>query len=192
MYHINLSVVYYEMLVDHSIIWFSDSSHNDCDNKQSTACHLGFIQGGLVDFASFVPSAKPMSSAESESNALCVASMAASCMRQAYCDLMFNDATYTYTIPIFIHNTAMEAMTLNNHDTGRTKHIERRALLHRSHRQAGLMMPYFVNGKTHNIADIGTKAKPSKRNYKLSIIKHPISEETINAHTTYPTMIEEG
>jgi hypothetical protein len=178
--------------IDHSIVWFSNSSHNNCDDQRSTACHLGFVQGSLVDFASFVPLPIPMSSAESESNPLCVASMAASYMRQAYCDLMFNNATYTYTIPIFIDNTATEAMTLNNRDTGRTKHIKRRFLLHRSHRQAGLMMPYFVNGKTHNIADIGTKANPREKNYKLLIIEHPISEETINAHTTYPTMIEEG
>jgi hypothetical protein len=177
---------------DPSIVWFSDSSHNDCDDQRSTACHLGFVQGGLVDFSSFVPSPIPMSSAESESNALCVASMAASYMRQAYTDIVFNDSAYTYTIPIYIDNTAAEAMTMNDRHTNRTKHIERRALLHRSHRKAGLMMPYYISGNTHNLADIGTKANPNEKNYKLSIMEHSISEEAITTFTSHPVTIEEG
>jgi hypothetical protein len=98
--------------------------------------------------------------------------------------LMFNNATYTYTIPIFVNNKATEAMPLNNCDMGCTKHIECCALLHHSHHQARLMMLYFVNGKPHNIANVGTKVYPSERNCKLSIIKHPIAEETIIMHTT--------
>jgi hypothetical protein len=109
---------------DPSIVWFSNSSHNDCDDQRSTACHLGFDQGGLVDFSSFVPLPIPMSSAESESNALCVASMAASHMQQAYSNIVFNDSLYTYTIPIYIDNTATKAMTMNDRDTKQTKHIE--------------------------------------------------------------------
>jgi hypothetical protein len=54
--------------MDPSFVWFIDSSHADCDEAQSTGANAGFIQGGLVDFSSFVPNHIPFSSAESESN----------------------------------------------------------------------------------------------------------------------------
>jgi hypothetical protein len=167
MYHTHLLVIYYKRLVTiRSTIPLSGSPihHIKMIATINDLPRVTLVLFKAVWLTLHHLFHRPMSSAKSESNALCVVSMAASYMRQAYCDLMFKDATYTYTIPIFIDITATEAMTLNNHDTGRTKHIERRTLLHCSHRQAGLMMPYFVNGKTHNIANIGTKANPSKRN----------------------------
>jgi hypothetical protein len=74
--------------IDPSLIWFTDSSHGDCDEHRSTGCHVGMIQGGLIDFSSFVPLPIPQSTAESESNALCVGVMAASYARQVYCDIV--------------------------------------------------------------------------------------------------------
>jgi hypothetical protein len=176
--------------IDPTLVWFSDSSHNDCDNQHSTGCHLGFLCGGLVDFASFVPNIVSMSSAESESNALCVASMAAAYIRQAYCDLFLNDASLPFTVPMFIDSQAAEAINANDKATKRTKHIERRALLHRHHRQCGLMFPYHINGDLYNLADIGTKSIAKESAYKVSVMEVPISEEAITVHK--PTMMEEG
>jgi hypothetical protein len=83
------------------------------------------------------------------------------------------------TIPILIDSSAAEAMTLNDKDTRRTKHIERRWLIHRKHRQAGLINVFHVNGNLHNIADIGTKTNPSNTIYKFSIIEHPVTDFTL-------------
>jgi hypothetical protein len=41
--------------VDPCFIWFCDSSFGDCDAARSTGCHVGLLQGGLIDFSSFVP-----------------------------------------------------------------------------------------------------------------------------------------
>jgi hypothetical protein len=133
-----------------------------------------------------------MSSAESESNALCVASMAASHIRQAYCDLFLNNVDLPYTVPVFLDSTAAEAINLNDRPTKRTKHIERRALLHRSHRQAGFIKPYHVNGDLYNLADIGTKAIAQESSYKISVMEASISEEAITVQQSSPTMMEEG
>jgi hypothetical protein len=54
------------------------------------------------------------------------------------------------------------------------------------------MMPYYISGNTHNLADIGTKANPNEKNYKLSIMEHSISEEAITTFTSHPVTIEEG
>jgi hypothetical protein len=178
--------------IDPILVWFSDSSHNDCDDQRSTGCHVGFLSRGLVDFASFVPGPISMSSAESESNVLCVASMAAAYIRQAYCDLFLNNIHLPFTVPIFIDNTAAEAISLNDRATKKTKHIERHELLHRYHRQIGLIMPYHVSGDVYNLADIGTKSIARESSYKLSIMEVQVSDEAITAHNNAPTMMEEG
>jgi hypothetical protein len=54
------------------------------------------------------------------------------------------------------------------------------------------MKPYYIDGAVHNLADIGTKANPSEKSYKLSIIEHPITEEAITIFVSHPIMIEEG
>jgi hypothetical protein len=131
-----------------------------------------------------------MSSAESESNALCVASMAAAYIRQAYCDLFLNDASLPFTVPMFIDSQATEAINANDCTTKRTKHIELHALLHRHHRQAGLMFSYHINGDLYNLADIGTKSIAKEAAYKVSVIEVPILEEAITVQK--PTMMEEG
>jgi hypothetical protein len=176
--------------INPTLVWFSDSSHNDCDDQHSTGCHLGFLCGGLVDFASFIPNIVSMSSAELESNALCVASMAACYIRQAYCDLFLNDASLPYTVPIFIDSQAAEAINANDRTTKRTKHIERRALLHRHHRQSGLIFPYHINGDLYNLANIGTKSIAKESAYKVSVMEVPITDEAITIQKS--TVMEEG
>jgi hypothetical protein len=178
--------------VDLSLVWFTDSSHGDCDDQQSTGCHLGMVQGGLMDYSSFVPGPIPGSSAKSESNALCVGVMAAAYARQVYCNIVYNNAARPLTVPVFIDSSAAEAMNKNDKDTNRTKHIERRWLIHRMHRQLGWIQLYHVNGDNYNIADIGTKASAKGESYKISIIEHPVTDDTIAPLTDYNGTIEEG
>ena len=80
-----------------------------------------------------------------------------------------------------IDSTAAEAMNSNDKGTSRTKHIERRFLIHRSHRQAGLIMPYHVNGDMHNLADIGTKPSAKGSAYKLSVMEKISDSMPINS-----------
>jgi succinate dehydrogenase/fumarate reductase-like Fe-S protein len=107
-----------------------------------------------------------MSSAELESNALCVASMAAAYICQAYCDLFLNNASLPITVPIFIDSQAAEAINANDKTTTRIKHIERRALLHCHHCQCCLIFPYHINGDLYNLADIGTESIAKGAAYK--------------------------
>jgi hypothetical protein len=78
--------------MDPSFAWITDSSHADCDEAGSTGAYAEFLQGGLVDFSSFVPNSIPSSSAESESNALCVGTLAVNYVRQIYCDIVNNNS----------------------------------------------------------------------------------------------------
>lgn len=166
--------------IDPSFVYFSDSSHADCDEARSTGCYAGLIHGGLVDFSSFVPTPIASSSAESESNALCVATLCANYARQVYCDIVYNNSSQPFTVPIFIDSSAAEAITKNDKDTHRTKHIERRWLIHRKHRQAGLIDVLHVNGNAHNIADLGTKPSPINSESKISVIEHPVDDFAIS------------
>jgi hypothetical protein len=84
------------------------------------------------------------------------------------------------TIPILIDSTAAEAMTKNDKDTRRTKHIECRWLIHCKYRQAGLIDVLHVNGNEHNVADLGTKSNPINSAYKISIIKHLVTDFTLS------------
>jgi hypothetical protein len=70
----------------------NDSPHADCDEARSTGAYAGFIQGGFVNFSSFVPNPIPSSSAESESNALCIGTLAANYVRQICCDIVYNNS----------------------------------------------------------------------------------------------------
>jgi len=63
---------------DGTLLWFTDASHADCDDSRSTCCYIGFFQGGVVDMQSFVPQPIAHSTAESETMALAVGSMACS------------------------------------------------------------------------------------------------------------------
>jgi hypothetical protein len=169
-----------EQPVDPSIVYFTDSSHADCDQQRSTGCFLGLIQGGLVEFSSFVPNPIPGSSAESESNALCAGALSAQHIKQAYCDIVFNDDDRPLTIPVLIDSSAAEAMTKNDRCTAKTKHIERRWLTHRLLRQRGVISVHHVNGDLHNLADIGTKAGAKGEDFKLSILEFPVTDHSIS------------
>jgi hypothetical protein len=164
-------------LVDPTIVWFTDSSHADANNQQSTGCHMGFIQGGVVNFASFVPLPIPGSSAESESNALCVGVLAAAHACQAFCDVVFDNSLRPLTVPFLIDSSAALAMSQNEKSTSRTKHIDRRWLIHRYARMNSDISLHHISGDLYNVADLGTKGLAANDEYKLSILEHaPLDE----------------
>jgi hypothetical protein len=150
---------------------FTDSSHADADSQRSTGCHMGFIQGGVVDFASFVPLPIPGSSAESEPNAHCVGVLAAA-------HVVFDNSLRPLTVPFLIDSSAALTMSQNEKSTGRTKHIDRRYLIHRHARMNGEITLHHNSGDLYNLADLGTKCLAANDEYKLSILEHaPLDED---------------
>jgi len=77
--------------VDPSFVWFCDSSFDNCDDFSSTGCHVGLLQGGLINFSSFVPNPIAASSCESETNTMTVAVMASQQSVMIYCDLLYGN-----------------------------------------------------------------------------------------------------
>jgi hypothetical protein len=158
--------------LDPSFILFTDSSWGDCDELLSTGCYVIFYQGGIVDMNSFVPSIIAQSSAESESNVMCVGAMAAANARMMIMELRTGDSGASYTVPMLVDSTAAIAINSNDKDTKRTRHIERRWLYTRSQRRCGHLSIHHVSGDDYQIADLGTKNVPaSKANDKLAIVE---------------------
>ena len=158
--------------IDPSFLAFSDSSWGDCDDQHSTGCYAIFLQGGLVDASSFVPNIVTNSSAEAETNASCVATMAINHIRQIVMEIRTGNSSAQYTVPLLTDSTACQAITRNDKDTRRTRHIERRWLYTRMARQRGDIALHHVDGDKHQIADLGTKnVATSQSAYKLSVVE---------------------
>ena len=151
----NLGIKYYhneknsplgEMLTRNNIqieeeeVTFSDSSWQDCkDTARSTGSYNIHSQGGLIDYATFVPDPIAGSSGEAEYNTASVACMAT--LHNRYVDqemknlgleIMKNDE---YTTPggkdwkpslILLDSTAAISMAESARSTSRTRHIDRR------------------------------------------------------------------
>jgi Reverse transcriptase (RNA-dependent DNA polymerase) len=146
-----------EQPVDPSIVYFTDSSHADCDQQRSTGCFLRLIQGGLVEFSSFVPNPIPGSSAESESNALCAGALSAQHIKQAYCDIVFNDDDRPLTIPVLIDSSAAEAISQDQ--------AHRASLANSQTPYVKEVLSQFID--LHNLADIG-------------ILEFPVTDHSIS------------
>ena len=102
----------------------SDSSWQDClDTGKSTGGYLIFFSGGLVRFSSNVPSPVAMSSAESEYNQGCLASMEVS-----YVKMLVEDITMEKIeepIPILLDNKSAVDMSKTFKHSKHTRHIMR-------------------------------------------------------------------
>ena len=152
-------------------ITFSDSSWQDCkDTARSTGSFATTFQGGLIDYATFVPDPIAASSGEAEYNTSSVACM--SVLHNRYVDqemknlgleIMKNDE---YTTPggkdwkpslILLDSTAAISMAETARSTSRTRHIDRRFHYVRQGQAAGRHKLSWISN-TDQIADIGTKA----------------------------------
>ena len=175
--------------LDPFFLMITDSSWGDCDDGRSTGCYAALFQGGLVDHSSFVPTPITLSSAEAEINAMTVGTMSASFLRQVIMDVLYNDSSKPFSVPMLTDSQSGIFITQNERDTKRTRHIERRWLYVRQERQCGHIVLYFLPGDEFNVADLGTKNVPAKSaTYKLTIIEAPVSDSPIQA--TSPSYIE--
>jgi hypothetical protein len=182
----NLGIKYYhneknnplgEMLTRNNIqieeeeVTFSDSSWQDCkDTARSTGSYNIHSQGGLIDYATFVPDPIAGSSGEAEYNTASVACMAT--LHNRYVDqemknlgleIMKNDE---YTTPggkdwkpslILLDSTAAISMAESARSTSRTRHIDRRFHYVRQGQAAGRHKLSWITSEDQ-LADIGTKA----------------------------------
>jgi len=103
--------------VDPCFIWFCDSSFGDCDAVRSTGYHVGLLQGGLINFSSFVPNPIVASSCESETNTMTVAAMASRQTAMIYCDLVYGDPDRPFTVPMVTNSLSGLATTHNQRST---------------------------------------------------------------------------
>jgi len=164
--------------VDPCFIWFCDSSFGDCDAARSTGCHVGLLQGGLINFSSFVPNPIAASSCESETNTMTVAAMASRQTAMIYCDLVYGDQDRPFTVPMFTDSLSGMAATRNQRTTSMSRHIARRWYYIRQARQTGHIQLLHIDGDKYQLADLGTKNVPaSEATYKLSLIESPVIEE---------------
>jgi hypothetical protein len=106
---------------------FADSSWQDCpDTGRSTAGFHVFVQGGVVESASHLPDPVALSSAESEYNNCCVATMATNAIAMLVQELRGNDPDDPMCFPIILDSMSCIAMGNSFRDTKHTRHILRR------------------------------------------------------------------
>ena len=144
--------------LDNYIISFSDSSWQDCiDTGKSTGSYIILYQGGVIDHASLVPTPVAMSSAEAEYNACAVTAMAVAHSRMLISDLNGVDPDhYGNPVNIMVDSSSAKAMTENEKDTKRTRHIARRIHYVRNGQLLGAHILNYIPADL-NLADPGTK-----------------------------------
>ena len=164
---------------DGTLMWFTDSSHGDSDESRSTGCYIGVFQGGIIDAQSFVPQPIPHSTAESETNALAVGSMACSYARMGIADVLCNDPSRPWTIPLFTDSSAAIAMNNNERPSRRTRHIDRRYFFTRGEIAAARVRLHHIPAD-YSLADVGTKNLTAEESvYKLSLMETPVNDHAI-------------
>jgi hypothetical protein len=116
-----------------------------------------------------------MSTAEAESNILTLAALASSHVRHTWMQIRHDDPSRAFTVPIFTDSMAALAISSNDRDTRRTRHIDRRYMLHRSMRKNCLIAVYHLAGDEFQIADITSKqTQGPDSEYKLATIEAPL------------------
>jgi len=170
---------------DGTLTWFTDASHGDCDESRSTACYMGFFQGGLIDASSFVAQPIPHSTAESETIALATGAMACTYARRGIASVLYDDPDRLWTVPMISDSQAAIAMNSQDKPTRRSRHIERRWFYARQERLASRLAFHHIDAD-HSLADLGTKNLTAEdAAYKLSIVERAVSDQAIgNANET--------
>ena len=109
-----------------------------------------------MDGGSFVPNPIAMSSAEAEYNAITFAMQKCANVRQVLQELNRNAPDTPLNVPFLCGSESALAIGLNNKDTKRTRHIQRRVHYVRDGIDSGLYTGPKIDGKI-NTADVGTK-----------------------------------
>ena len=144
--------------LDPFYLFFTDSSFSDCDDSRSTGGYVTLLQGGIVDMNSFVPAPIAQSTCESESNAQCVALMASRHVTKMVMELFRGgNSEFLYTVPLLTDNKSSINLANSDKRTKSSRHIERRFQYVRHSVLSGHTIPYHINGKNFQLADIVTK-----------------------------------
>ena len=166
---------------DGTLLWFTDASHGDCDESRSTGCSLGILQGGVVDMQSFVPQPIPHSTAESETMALSVGAMSSAYIRMGLMDVLFDEPSRPWTVPMMSDSQAAIAMNESDRPSRRSRHIERRWFYARDEAKKRLLALHHVPAD-YSLADLGTKNLPFDESaYKLSRLEVPVTDHAIGS-----------
>ena len=120
--------------------------------------YVMFYQGGPVDHGTHVPGPVALSSAESEYNAACTATMALAHFRMLKNELEGKDPDEAPEDPplVILDSKSGVDMAKNGKDTKHTRHIARRMHFVRQGKAMGLHTLRWVEAKLQ-LADIGTK-----------------------------------
>ena len=143
----------------HPIVGMHNSSWNDFpDTGRSTGSYQLFVQGGPVDFSTFVPAPVAMSSAEAENNAGAAAGLAMSHIRMLWNELKFEDPDDLLVPPILMLCDNKSAVMLANSEKDSTaqRHTKRRLMVMRQLRRE-LELRWLHLSNKNMLADIGTK-----------------------------------
>jgi hypothetical protein len=123
----HLTLTGHQDIAHFPIIVFSDSSFQDCpDTARSTGGYLIFMQGAVVDLASFMPQIVPWSTCEAEYSTASLAVMAAFYVKKVYNELNGIDSDYDLTIPVGLDSQSAIDTANSHKETQRTRHFSRR------------------------------------------------------------------
>jgi hypothetical protein len=180
--------------VDPTFVYFTDSSFQDCDDMRSTGCYLGFLQGGLIDMSSAVPSIISHSTAEAETTYASAACLATFPTRRTLMFITHGDEERPLTVPLFTDSQSSIDIARNKKGTQRTKHMTRRSLYTREATQNGTMLLRHIKGKQYQLADIGTKGDIvfAEFDYKASIVEGSKFTPNVVLHTPRPALNQRG
>jgi hypothetical protein len=165
--------------VDPTFVYFTDSAFMDCDDSRSTGCHLGFFQGGLINFSSSVPLPVVQSAAEAELNYASVTCMSMVPARKTLMAILTGDEERSFSVPLFTDSKATIDVTNNARPTRNLRHVGRRQMFCVYYRHTGAVTFYHVDGNKYQLADIGTKTDIDATDFefKLSIMEAPYEGE---------------
>jgi len=163
--------------IDPTFVEFFDSSWQDCDDGRSTGGYTILFQGGLISFNSFVPQPIAMSTAEAEINAGATATAQVMHVRQAIMELLYGNPDIPFTVPVLTDSTAADAITSNERDTSRTRHIERRYLKIRHLRRSGHISVHHVPAP-YNLADVPTKVMTHAESHPRCQVLEPVPAQS--------------
>ncbi|GJV36773.1 retrovirus-related pol polyprotein from transposon TNT 1-94 [Tanacetum coccineum] len=166
-----------------ALIVFADSDHAGCqDTRRSTSGSMQFLGDRLVSWLS-----KRQKSAMISSTEAGYIAMSGCCAQILWMRSQFTDyGLGFYKSPMYYDNKSAIALSCNNIQHYRSKHIDIRFHFIKEHVENGVIELYFVNTE-YQLADIFTKALPRERieflinklgmrNFTLETLKHLADE----------------
>jgi hypothetical protein len=155
---------------DYPMLLLADTSFQDCpDTSRSTGSFLLFLQGGVIDAASSMPSLISHSTCEAEYCNGSVATVAAMHSRKVFNEMIGRPTDAPLTIPLGLDSQSAIDTAESFKDTQRTRHIARRYHFLRFAIYNGTIRLFKISGLT-NPANSLTKVLPvDKYNQETAI-----------------------